>query len=625
MKKYLTWILAGVLFAGFAAPANAQGLLGRLAEQAGKAVGGAIGKAVNNKVSDAVEAQIPDEVKDLSEMADGFNPVTGEQVFPPRRYSSFGWDGVVTPSDAKFPIPLMDEFPKVPSASELVNPLEDKQIEYYKAIKRVTLRAEELNADTTCADEETLLWREKTNSALKEAFGLTDADLALMEKENRSEAEDQYLSEKIANAILGGNMNLEELEKEAARMENMSTQEMMGETYSKTEQAVFAVYDAHAAELKKYTGFTAQEYKEAYHLTMTDEKAGSARNKEMSDKMKEFQKAESAKNSAFKKEADSFQKALTQELTRASLGATGSGRAAQSTMNVMGKIQPIMELQQKLTKYHQDILAAFPAQASAADADFSAADRKKLLDIKEKIYGSENAEVYNPLYLEAMALIQSYRERAAKVWVADVQKRFDNVKGAIANVTKINRQAIEDGILPECALYRIPLNMVIDAGDILAEAYSEFPSDYPVMYQEEVVREINLGSGRMPWWPEWSVFGSAYFDDLLAGKYIFASNKEAVFQFQNGSWTRLTDQRVKELSEMKKTAAPDSQTWTSQDGKRKVVYNAEGGFFQLPEGDLAFPDAWKVSDNKIQWIRINTEDAGNGNYKYQIVLCTYKL
>nr|MCR5548041.1 hypothetical protein [Bacteroidales bacterium] len=169
MKKLMIIAATAALFC--AAPAQAQGILGRIAGAAGKAVGSAIGKgvgnAVNDKVKDAVDKNTPDELKDLGSMAESLSTgVTGTQAFPPRRYSTFGWDGVVTPSSAQYPVPLMNEFPAVPAASDLVNPVEEKQIAYYQAIKRVTLRAEELNESNTCDDEATLAWREKTNGML---------------------------------------------------------------------------------------------------------------------------------------------------------------------------------------------------------------------------------------------------------------------------------------------------------------------------------------------------------------------------------------------------------------------------------------------------------------------------
>jgi len=95
-----------------------------------------------------------------------------------------------------------------------------------------------------------------------------------------------------------------------------------------------------------------------------------------------------------------------------------------------------------------------------------------------------------------------------------------------------------------------------------------------------------------------------------------------VYQFSGGSWTKLSDQKVKELSAMKKTATPAGQTFKSQDGRREVVFNAEGGYIMLPEGDEIFqPHAWKAFSNKIQWLNVATTEDG----KYQLILCTYKL
>ena len=168
MKKLFIAIAALSLLC---APAQAQGFLNKLKEKAEKAVGGNIG----NPFGVSSEEEQP-----LSAMPDSDAPaaVTGEQALPAKRASTFGWDGPVTPSSAKFPIPLMNEFPAVPSASELAHPTEEAQIAYYKAIKAVTLRAEELNEDTTCEDEQTLMYREKSNKMLSDLFGLPSGSSA---------------------------------------------------------------------------------------------------------------------------------------------------------------------------------------------------------------------------------------------------------------------------------------------------------------------------------------------------------------------------------------------------------------------------------------------------------------
>jgi len=142
-----------------------------------------------------------------------------------------------------------------------------------------------------------------------------------------------------------------------------------------------------------------------------------------------------------------------------------------------------------------------------------------------------------------------------------------------------------------------------------------------------VIREVPVskvpGTHAQGWFPEFSVFGASHFDEIAAGNYLFASNAEGeVYQFNAGSWTKLSDKRIKELSEMKKEAAAAGASWTSQDGQRKVSFNGEGGYIALPEGDEIFqPHAWKASSDKIQWIYQNTTEDG----KIQLILCTYKL
>ena len=216
MKKVLTVVAALALLCS---QANAQGFLSKLKEQAAQAMAGAMG------VSETPEQAGGDAV---AQSDDPNSVVTGEQALPKRRESTFGWDGPVTPSSAKFPIPLLNELPAVPSAADLINPVESKQIEFYKAIKAVTLRAEELNQNSTCEDEETLMWRKKTNDALKSAFGLTDAEIAILQDENASEADQQRISDKIAASILGG-VDVNAMEADAARFENMSEEELMAQ------------------------------------------------------------------------------------------------------------------------------------------------------------------------------------------------------------------------------------------------------------------------------------------------------------------------------------------------------------------------------------------------------------
>ncbi len=627
MKKLFIVIAAMSLLC---APAQGQAFLNKLKEKAVQAVGNTIGNAIGDKL----QGDIPDSVKDMAEMgetaADAPQAVTGEQALPPRRASSFGWDGPVIPSSAKFPIPLMNEFPAVPSPSDLAHPTEEKQIAYYKAIKAVTLRAEELNESTTCEDEETLMWRKKANNWLHDLFGLTDAEIKMLEDENLPESEKKRLEEKMGKALLG-DLDVNALESEAAKYEGMSEAQINAMMADRTFAALDPVFDRNAADIQKYMGVTAAEMKAASRAQMKSANP----NKEcpemqaLQSKSKAYQKAQAAKDPSFQKAADAFEKRMQAETREATMKASSMGGIG----GMMGKISemqqkaaPIMETEQKLSNYFAQTTKLLQIPDNAVDAKFSVADRKKLLSLKEQIYATDNPAVYNPLFQQAQEIIKTYRERAAKVWAADVQSRFDKMKANMSEIIKLNRQAVADELIPECALWRLPLNVVISAGDILAEAYSDCPADYPPMYNEEIIREVPLdavpGGEAHGWFPEFSVFGASHFDEIAAGKYLFASTDEGVFQYNGGGWTKLSNERIKQLSEMKRDATPADQSFISQDGLRKVVFNAYGGYIMLPEGNEIFqPSAWKAYPNRIQWIYQNTTENG----KLQLVLCTYKL
>lgn len=624
MKKFFVFVAALSLLC---APAQAQGLLGKLKEKASEAIGGAVGGSISEKIGGALGINTKD-MADAPSMDGAPQAVTGEQALPPRRASTFGWDGPVTLSSSKFPIPLMNELPPVPAASELANPTEENQIAYYKAIKAVTMRAEELNESTTCEDEETLMWREKSNKMLSDLFGLTPAEIAMLDDENLPEAEKKRLEEKMQKALLG-DMDVNALEAEAAEYQGMSQDEMVASVGGKAVSALDAVFDRNASDIKKYMGVTAAEMKAASRAQMNW--SGSGECPEMAalnKKSKAYQKEQAAKDPSFKKEADAFEKRMQKETMNATMKSSSMMGGIGNMMKLADKAKPIMEMEQKMANYFAQVQKLLFVPDNEVDAKFSAADRKKLLELKEKIYATDDPAVYNPLYLQALELIKTYRERAAKVWAADVQKRFDQMKANMSELIKLNRQAVEDELLPQCALWRLPLNAVIVAGDILEEAYSEFPSNYPPMYDEEVIREVSLagvpGTYAAGWFPEFSVFGASHFDDIAAGRYFFASNAEGeVYQFNAGSWSKLTNERLKELGKMKLDHETGNQYWTSRDGKRKVMFNADGGFIALPEGDEIFqPHAWKAYPDKIQWLYVSTTEDGS---KMQLVLCTYKL
>ncbi len=633
MKKIFA-ILAAAMLLG-APAANAQALLNKLKEKAGEAVGNAINSKLSEKVQNAaskVGEKIGDKVGEITGVdvnsaaktaKDGITVVSGDEMIQPRHASSFCWTEAVTPSTAKFPAPLLKELPAVPSASELANPTEAAQAAYYRAIKAVTLRAEELNSSTTCEDDMTELWRADYENALTKSFGLTKAELEALESGKLTPEEEEALRARIAKNLLGG-ASVADLEAEAKRVEAMGEDGLMEVTY----KATSAVYDKHNAEIKKYMGVTADELKAQMRLNMQDTKNTGKSEKEFEAKVKAYQKQQAAADKNFQKEADAFGNSLQKEVLAAVRAATPGVGTALDMMGNIGKVtealSPLMERQKKLEKYAKDVMAAWPETVGNV-REIGLVDRKKLEDIKAKILASNDPAVYNPLYVQAGEIIKNHRMKTAQAWAADVQKRFNKIQEAMPNLVQIQRQAVEDKLIPECALWRTPLNLVIEAGDILQDAYADFPISYPKMYGEEVVRKVKLSAGEEPWWPEFYI-ASETLNEILAGKNIFkADGKGNYYQFNAGKWIPVS----KDFGLTKKAGKADvkSQGWTSSDGKRTVKLDAEyGQQIFLPEGDIITDfAAVEKQGNDIVWARISTEEDADGSIYYVITKCTYKL
>lgn len=604
----------------WAPEANAQAFLNKLKEKAGQAIGNAISERMGEKATDSAADKMSETIGiDIHSMEGGSNsefPISdSKEALQPKRSSSFGWDGVVIPSKAEFPIPLMNEFPVVPSAAKLANPTEEDQIVFYKAIKAVTLRAEELNSDTTCEDSFTEKWRAEAENAIMDAYGITADEMKAMNDGTLTPAQQEALEDRIRAKMIGG-VDLAQLEAQAKKAESMTENDI-------AEMAVAssaAVFKKHDAELRKYFNASADEYIQAARESMKSENEAATRALE-----KRAEAHVKTLDAATQKEAKIFQSTLQKELMQAQMNSVpGAGLGLQISQNMasmQNKLSPLVERQQKLAKYTEAVAAAWPKDTwSDADARFSESDRKKIETIKSQIYATSDADKYNPLYLQALELIGTYRERAAKVWAADVQKRYDGVKNSMGDVIKIQRQAVADGVIPECALWRTPLNLVILAGDILAEAYSNFPCNYPEMYSKEVVREVKLQAGESVWWPEFYV--AVNLDEVLAGKNIFKERDGLVYQFNKGQWNRVPEDYGKDMVKMK----PASASFMSSDGKRVVLFNAEGGFLQLPEGDIVYPAVWEKRDNEIIWaVNETVYDKDGMASACRIVKCTYKL
>ena len=386
MKKVFITIAAVMLIASPAA--NAQALLNKLKEKAGEAMSGALSEKISEKVGDAISKRTGIDLNAAENNANGGLSIPdSRETLQPKRSSSFGWDGKVTPSKAEFPIPLMNEFPAVPAAAKLANPTEEDQIAYYKAIKAVTLRAEELNADTTCEDSFTEQWRAEAEKAVQEAFGITEAEMKALNEGSLTPAQQEALEDRMRAKIMGG-VDLAQLEEQANKTEGMTEDDIENMAYA----ASAAVFDRHDAELRKYFNTSAEEYKKAAKESM--QSGNDSASKALEKKAEAYMKTLDA---ATQKQAQAFRSSLQKELMQATMnsipGAGSALEAARNMGNIQKQLSPLMEKYQKVQKYTMDIAAAWPAATwSDKDARFSDSERKKVESIKVQIYATNDAD-----------------------------------------------------------------------------------------------------------------------------------------------------------------------------------------------------------------------------------------
>ncbi len=541
-------------------------------------------------------------------------------------------DALVTPSEAKFPVPLINELPAVPSAAEIANPTEAAQKAYYMAIQKVALKAQMLSNDETCDKAQQELFEKQLKTKMMKIYGLTEREYAIYVGDIQGTEKEQ---QEVVAKTLG--FNPENLVEAFADIENMSeaeqqayAKEQANKMMSGSADAIDKVYQKYAVEIKKYSNMTAEEASKNMHQIMNLAMAGKEKESEaigskMEKDMMAYRKTLSAEDQKKAKEFDNkIQKEIQEAMKTASRSASPLGNMMAAMEENAKKQQQLQEFINKQKEYQEALGKAIPDAAidNQKDYQFAAAERKKVEDLRAKIMANDDPAVYNPLYAQANEIIHTYRTRAAQAWRADVEKRFNAIKSSLPGIIKLNRQAIADKIIPECMLYRAPLNMVLSACETLENAYSEMPADYPVLYQAEVVRQVKLAEGEQMWWPEFYVAETV--SNILAGKTIFKSSKGQVYQFNAGKWVNATNIKTNTKTLAGETKAK-SQKWTSSDGKRTVTYVEEGGYFLLPEGDIIQPRAIEKQGNNLVWAEIVEEEDNNGNSVIKIIKYSYKL
>ncbi len=210
MKKILMMVAAMMLL--IPAETNAQGFLKKLKQKAQQV-------AVGNSEKTEETVQAP---KSGAGDASDFAIAQGSDIIPKRKTSTVTWDGVLTPSTASTAEALMRELPPLPSAEKMAQSTMEERDAYAQKIAAVVVRADQLQREQSgCSDAEMEALRQKWEGKIQDQFGLTKAELAILNDENAPESKKKPIQDKVLAKVLGNDVNTMDLEK----FEKMSEKE----------------------------------------------------------------------------------------------------------------------------------------------------------------------------------------------------------------------------------------------------------------------------------------------------------------------------------------------------------------------------------------------------------------
>lgn len=210
MKKVL-WMIVALLMLS-TADANAQGFLKKLKQKAQSAVG----------ISSREEREDHNKVENTESAPSDIAVAQGSDIIPKRKTSTVTWDGVLTPSTASTAEALMKELPPLPSAEKMAKSTMEERDAYAQKIAAVVVRADQLQREQSgCSDAEMEALRRKWEGKIQNQFGLTKAELAILNDENAPESKKKPIQDKVMAKVLGGDVNTMDLEK----FEKMSEKE----------------------------------------------------------------------------------------------------------------------------------------------------------------------------------------------------------------------------------------------------------------------------------------------------------------------------------------------------------------------------------------------------------------
>ena len=264
-----------------------------------------------------------------------------------------------------------------------------------------------------------------------------------------------------------------------------------------------------------------------------------------------------------------------------------------------------------------------------ANHDYSAIGKKydsKLQKLYEQICGIDDAAKIDALYDEADQLLYNYRLEAAKEYRASLLRLISEHKKFAAEYTRLSREVVASGDLPECAIGRADLNSVIAVGNILDQAYKDLPELQVSPVCQETVYELPKGWTFGAWECRGYIGGVNDFKSPGGNWPLLAQNAEAseYAVVENGKFRKINEDELKAINKkadarLKKGANsgtnPPYGVYKSRSGKRVVEYSKTGEIILNGMTTYA-PAAFTANPDRLEWIIF---DEG------KIVKCTYKL
>lgn len=559
--------------------ADAQGFLKKLKQKAEKVMG---------KTADAEEETDASADQDNTAAA---TPTATDRL-PKLRQSTVVWDGEIQPSRASSARALMNELPPLPTVDELANPDDATREAYYRSIVAVSMRAEELDEQQGCSDEEMLAARDKIYKELEGITGLTVDEMKRLEDPNTSEAERLRLEEKMTAHITGG-----------ADVEGMATKAKSKEARIKELEK-----EVKALEAKEKAGT----------LTEADKKRAMEIQQEMMAIHQDvFGDLGGIMNTANK--AAALNMKVQADMARF------NGRLK----TLSDKISAARKNEEGVVKSCSEIADEYEAQLKA---------------IYERVWAENDADTIHALYDKADVLVKNYRTRAAKIYLRGLQLRLDNTKKLMPEAEKLYAEMADCELIPQCAMRRAPLNLVIGCTDILHEAYTHFPQPDVLPVKKETFKFLNddegilfaesgfpggfsgSGGGGAPGSgaPGSGGSGSGIVEEFVAGSclLVYNSTEKCYYEVKAGKRRKLNSPSEMNNEGMPAAHKPYGDIPLRKAG-RKAVYSRDGSL-TLHDGTSLYPLAMKLFADRLEIIVYMRKDINNIS-QYDFYKCTYKL